>query len=356
MAEVESNEGTQEQVDGPAEFAKELEESFVDTDTGDDDLIVQDDPEEPVAEEPEAPVAEQPEPDTEIEAPDVQETKKHKVPDDALYGDLRGTKATAQQLEEAGLLEKLLGRDHQELHHVKLYQDANEKIKALELKLNERVPEQPEQPAQPEAPPMSVSDHADVIQRSYVPHLEQLANDGAFEPDFLRAYPKATSHIEHRFQSAAVLGGGLVNQMTKVVERLNEVSEFVGMQKNNTARSDAQTTLTGRLDSISESMPVLKDSGVQTRFQNWAADPENRLMDIVGETPIGDLTDDQIKGAFAAYVAVTGDGVKKRTEPRDGANLAGGGGASRGSATAGGQAKTGPQQLEAELAASGWRG
>jgi hypothetical protein len=357
MAEVESNEGTQEPTDGAAEFAKELQDSYVDPDPDGDiaaaeDAAVDDQP--PVdTEEEEAPVAEQQASEEETETPDVQETKTYKVPDDSLYGDLRGRKATALELEEAGLLEKLLGREHQELHHVKLYQEANEKIKALEALVNERAPEQP---AQPEAPPMSVSEHADAVTRSYVPHLEQLANEGAFEPDFIRAYPKVGAQIENRFQSAAMLGGGLVHQMTKVVERLNQISEYVGMQQDTTARSDAQVALTGRLNSIAESMPALKDESVQGRFQNWVADPENKLMDVVGETPIDELTDDQLRGAFAAYVAVTGDGIKKRPQPREGANIAGGGGASRGSSTASSQNKTGPQQLEAELAASGWRG
>jgi hypothetical protein len=104
-------------------------------------------------------------------------------------------------------------------------------------------------------------------------------------------------------------------------------------------------------------MPALKDEAVQKRFTEWASDPENRLMDVIGETPIDELTDDQIKGAFAAYVAVTGDGVRQRPKPRQGSNMAGGGGASRGSSSspAGGQ-KTGPQQFEADLRASNWRG
>lgn len=352
MAEVEGNEGTPKPTDGPAEFAKELSDSYVDPDP-DGDIAAADDQPEPVVEEPEVQDAEQQGQEDGEEAPDVHETRTYKVPDDSLYGDLRGKRATAHQLEEAGLLEKLLGREHQELHHVKLYQDANEQIKALKALLDERAPAQP---AQPQVPPMSISEHADAVQRAYVPHLEQLANEGAFEPDFIRAYPKTGSQIENRFQATAVLGGGLVQQMTKVVERLNEISEFVGMQRDTQSRSAAQVALTGRLNAVADAMPALRDQGVQDRFQSWVADPENSLMNVVGETPIDELTDDQIKGAFAAYVAVTGDGIKKKPASRSGANLAGGGGASRGSSSANTQPKSGPAQLEAELRASGWRG
>ena len=352
---VESNEGTQDQVDGPAEFAQELSESFTDPDLGGD--IEDDDQAESVAEEPEVKEAEQPVVEEITETPEVQEAKTYKVPDDALYGDLRGSKATALELEEAGLLEKLVGREHQELHHVKLYQDANDKIKALEAQLNERVPVQ-DPNAQPQAPPMSVEDHVKAVQSTYLPRLQQLAEEGAVEPDFLRAYPKVSSQLENRFQSTAILGKGVVDHVTQLTTALNEVREFVGMQRQTQERTTAETTLASKLNDVAASVPALKDEGMQTRFRDWAADPENTLMDIVGNTPIADLTGDQLKGAFAAYVAITGDGIKqKRRRPREGASMAGGGGASRGSASAGAQQnKTGPQQLEAELAESGWRG
>lgn len=348
---------TEDQPSGAAEFERELSDSFVDHDTGDD--VEQPEPvvdEEPVQPEPVQPVEAEPVTDE----PAIQEPKKYKVPDDALYGELRGKKATALELEAAGLLDKVLGREHQELHHVKLYQDLRKEFEDYRKAQDERIAAQPKQ-QQPAGPAMSPEEYAANIENQYVPELQQLASQGSFEPDFLRAYPKVSSHIEHRFRSGGFALGATVQHVTKLTEAVNEIREYVGMKQNDESRMVAQQTLSQKLDEASTSMPALSDATVRERFTNWASDPENALTDRMATQDIKDLTKEQILGAFAAYVAMTGDGVsaqsQQRRRPRSGSNMAGGGGASRGSSTPGSNSpRSNAEGFEQELVQSGWRG
>lgn len=355
--EVRETQETEDPQSGAAEFERELSDSFVDPDTG-GDLEDQDQP-EPVddggqedVEQPEA------EPVRTTEDSTIQEPKRYKVPDDSLYGDLRGKKATAIELEAAGLLDKLLGRDHQELHHVKLYQELRKEFDDYRKSLDEQR-QQP--PPQPQGRELTPEEYAAGIENQYVPELQRLASAGAFEPDFLRAYPRVSSHIEHRFRSGGYALGATIQHVTKLTEALNDIREWVGMKQSDDGRSVAQMTLSQKLDEAASAMPALAEQAVRERFTQWASDPDNALTDRMATQDIKDLTKEQILGAFAAYVAMTGDGVPKQTQqrrrPRDGSNMAGGGGASRGSSTPGSnQPRNAAEGFEQELTQSGWRG
>ena len=235
-----------------------------------------------------------------VEEP-VSQPKMYTVPDDDIYGELRGKKATAAELDQAGLLDRLLTREHQELHHVKLYQGLKKDFDALKegIDQNTAAAEQQERAIPPEQ-------MAAMIESHYMPQLEAMADAGSFEKEFLHVYPKAASGMEHRFQSGgrALLG---------LVKEVHDLAEYVGMKQTEDASNDAKVSVESKMDSLVEELPALANGDVRGRFVQWAIDDNNPLTNKMATKDETELTAQDLRGAFAAYVAITGDGLQVQT-------------------------------------------
>jgi len=286
VAELTPNtEQTPEPVEEPQQGTLDLEEQSTDAEVKDDEVV-----EEPTAEQT-------------VEEPVSNQPKAYTVPDDEVYGKLRGTKATAAELEAAGLLDRLLTRDHQELHHVKLYQEMKKDFDALKEQIAQPAPEEPQSQ---QVPP---EQFAEMIKGHYGPQLKEQAEAGAFEPDFLHVYPKVATQIEHRFQE----GGRALMGMLKQV---HELSEYVGMKRTEDATIDAKASVESKMDSLTDELPALSDTEVRGRFVQWAIAEDNPLTNRMSTKDESELTAQDLRGAFAAYVAITGDGLQVQGTPQ----------------------------------------
>ncbi len=236
-------------------------------------------------------------------APDPQ-VKLYTVPDHEMYGALRGQRVTAAQLEEAGLIGKVITRDHQEMHNTKLY---NELKKEFDAKLAQAMATT--KPPEPTATPISPKDFSEHIVEAYVPSLKKLADAGSFEPDIIEAYPKFVAHIAHQLETMRMVGAG-------VVKGLQEVSEWVGMQQSTLAREGGMAALHRAMDQMSsdELYSPLKDTAERDRFISWMSDKDNhqpwKKMDIQKELANPSV----LAGAYAAYRAAT-RGTRDATPP-----------------------------------------
>jgi hypothetical protein len=341
MAEEKQDEQEQgqEQLSELDSFAKEFADSRLPNDVVDSDLQpeTQQEPEQ-AEEEPQQGQLDLEEQATDQqveEAEEVQETtaeqtteepvssqpKTYTVPDDEVYGELRGKKATALELEAAGLLDRLLTRDHQELHHVKLYQGLKKEFDALKEGLEQ--PQQDQQ--QPQIAPEQV---AAMLEGHYGPQLKEMAEQGAFEKDFLHVYPKVAAHMEHRFQS----GGRALMQL---VQQVHELTEYVGMKREEDETTTARVSVESKMDSLVEELPALADQEIRGRFVQWAIDENNPLTNRMATKDERELTAQDLRGAFAAYVAITGDGLQVKSPPKQQqrqqrARMAAGGGSGSG--------------------------
>jgi len=238
---------------------------------------------------------------------------------------------SAQELESKGLLGRLLTREHQELHHVKLYQGLRKEFDEYKETQAQTAAQTPM--AQPEpGPEMSPEEYSKELQNRYVPHLDQLANNGAFEPEFVRAFPGVSAQLEHRMQSGGLAIFGTIKHVTELTETVEKLAEYVGLKQTEEGVDTAKMNVLERMTNVSKDLPALADEGVQSRFISWAIDENNQLTERFATKDISDISDAEVKGAFAAYVAMTGDGItQRRTQPKKESRMAGGGGGSRGS-------------------------
>jgi hypothetical protein len=294
------------------------------------------------------------EPGTPADTPPVQDgtpqVKLYTVPDQEMYGALRGQKVTAAQLEEAGLIGKVITRDHQEMHNAKLYNELKREFEEkLEAKVREMQASVPKQPAEPEGPQVTPKDFGDNVERSYVPVLKKLAESGSFEPDIVEAYPRFVSHIAHQLETMRMVGAGLV-------KAVQETKEWVGMQEATTSRTTGFERLHGSMQSLAsdELYAPLADATERQTFIDWMSSKENRQpwkkLDIVTE-----LSDPEtLKGAYAAYRTATRHLRKETTtaaapDTRDRAKMASGGGGTSRKATGNAAAPNEFEQLKKEL-------
>jgi hypothetical protein len=280
---------------------------------------------EPVEAEPAAEVQTSEEPEEARQGEEEPQVKLYTLPDDEMYGELRGKKVTVAQLEEAGLIGKVITRDHQEMHNTKLYQRLKEEFDAkLEERLKAAVPQAP--PAQPETS-VTPKDFADNLERTYVPVLRKLAEAGAFEPDFVDAYPKFASQTAHQIESMRLVGQGLVSAVS-------EIRNWVGMQQAERTTTSSMQVLESRMAELAsnEMYAGLGDRTEREAFVNWMKSPDNKQpwkkMDIETELAMPE----NLAGAYSAFKAATrstspssapaGDRTKARM-------AAGGGGTTR---------------------------
>ena len=262
-------------------------------------LATEDPPEEEVVEEQEAaeaepvpvePVSEesQPEQETPVEA------KTYTVPDDPSFGEHRGKKFTAIELDQLGLLEKINTREHQELHHTKLYPELKAKFDALEAKIAQQdVQTQQTQAFSPEA----IARNAGDTERAYMKPLTDLAKAGAFEEDFLVSYPKVATQLEQRFDA----GTGALMALN---QRLQAIEQSFGSREETARRTENQNTVFNSINQVVSddegTYGVLADETARKGFIGWIVDPSNPLP--FKDMPVDRMTPDVIRAAYLAYV------------------------------------------------------
>ncbi|HUV74202.1 MAG TPA: hypothetical protein VMW79_07830 [Anaerolineae bacterium] len=241
---------------------------------------------EEAAEEAEPVVAEEDTPPAEETGPQV---RLYTVPDSEVYGSLRGQKVTAAQLEEAGLIDKVITRDHQEMHNTKLYNELKRELAQTRQDLTPK--EKPPEPIDPRT-------FGDEIERTYVPALKKLADAGSFEPDIVEAYPRFVGHVAHQLETMRMVGAGLV----KAVE---EMKDWAGTQQNTTAYERGMAALNSSMERLASNdlYASLRDPGERTAFIDWMKDANNpqpwKKMNIEEEL----ARPENLSGAYAAYRA-----------------------------------------------------
>ena len=255
---------------------------------------------EPVAQEPAAPA----EPDAAAEPtqPDVPQVKLYTVPDAEVYGELRGKRVTAAQLEEAGLIDKVITRDHQEMHNTKLY---NELKREFDLRIDERIKslqQTPQVQPEPQAQRFDPKSFSDALEATYVPPLKKLAEHGIIEEEFVEAYPRVAAQVAHLRQTAEIVGAGLI-------QAVNEMANWVQEREMERSTTTAEQHLNGAMAQLAAADPryaSLAQQEERAAFVDWMRSPENsqpwKKMKIVSE-----LSQPRtLAGAYAAYVLEKG--------------------------------------------------
>ena len=294
--------------------------------------------EEPKSEEPtgepadETPV-EEPESDAEpTDQPDAAPDKKPALttlPDDTeTFGDLAGKQVTAEEIIEAGLLTKLVTWGHQGRHMIQKGQKelaeaktAASEAEKLRLLLEDRFKKEDAAAEQQTQPQISEKQFVEHLSQAYMPGLQKVAAEGGIEEDFIKEFPKAAVHLEHRFQSGAQLLQGLVQQ-------IDELTQFVGMQKQQVAKTEAKSSFEGLLESVaseSELFTGLRDPQGKVDFIQWVTDEASGLR--ITEKEIGDISQADVQSAYLLYLHQHPEALGEKKQPKrvENAHLAGGG-------------------------------
>lgn len=237
--------------------------------------------------------------------------KMYTLPDSELYGDLRGKKVTFKQLEESGLLDKMVTRDHQEMHNTKLYQDLQKKMEEEVANRVQQILRDSGVPIKdPNAPaPVDQKVFGDAVEGHYRPQLKALAQAGAFEEDALEAYPKMLCQIEHRFRSGAVA-------LETLAQRITEVSEWVGMKKTEEISTQGQTMVESQIVAAAnsdEKLGWLKEPANRKAFIDWAVSDDNPYP--YKSMKVSQITPRIVTAAFLAYVNDNPDVIKPQAAP-----------------------------------------
>ena len=271
-------------------------------------------------------------------APEKKPKKLTTLPDDPeTFGEWAGKEITEAQLAESGLLPKLITWGHQGRHLVQKTQAELEAAKAEKseaAKLRELLEEQfkreneaREKSQVPTGPQVSEEEFAEALVREYVPGLKAVAEQGGVEIDFLKEFPKAAAHFEHRFQSGS-------NVIQVLVKELTEIKEFVGMQKERlekeevvqkeqTATQSFAQTVAQVASKEGELFAPLSQAEVQKDFVRWITREDSDLR--IADKDMADITAGDVSGAWLLYVHEHPDVVKPRKKETN-SHLAGGGG------------------------------
>jgi hypothetical protein len=344
------------QVEDLEQFEKELSESYPATDDELDDAdqgsIDDDGGEEPT------PEGEGVEPAPEDEPAAEPEARLYSVPDHEKFGENRGQKLTAAQLEEAGLLEKFVTWEHQGLHANDVFQknkELAERQEALEKQIAElqrsRETEEPTEPAPQPLTPEETKRLVTELQARHIPNYELAAANGGIEPELVEFAPKFLAVQEHRFQSGQEQLNIHRTLITALVEDLAERTQT-------TTTKSAADHLTGIMDSVlqSETFSGFQGEGIKDSFAEWFATDKNGRG--YNQLPVNLVNEKIMEDAAMAFMRDNPDlfaapRTKEEAPPasNDKRHLAGGGGHGRGGSPGSGSLNK-FEQFEQELAAS----
>ncbi len=256
------------------------------------------------------------------------------LPDDPeTFGKLAGKEVTAEQLIEEGFLEKLVTWGHQGRHMVQKGQKDIAKAAETEseiAKLREILEKQVKLEEEARNKPVDVSeeDFANKLVETYVPGLKKVAEQGGVEVDFIKEFPKAASHFEHRLQSGASVLTDIVAKVDEIWQMVQPIQED---RSTSTARKQYDTMAESLVDG-QELFEPLKEKAVRDDLLNWLAAEDTGLR--VVDKDVSKITSAELQSAYLLYVHSHPDVLKKETVEKKttDSHLAGGGGG-RGSTT-----------------------
>lgn len=283
------------------------------------------------------------EPTEKLEEPGEPTPARHEgemltVPDDEFFGDLRGKKVSPQQLMEAGLLSKMMTRDHQVSHFQKLYESERERTAAIDERLKalegtgQSELEKAEASPQVEYTPEQV---ASALQETFEPTLKDLAARGLIEPDYASVYPKKAALDAFYIDQIGRNIAELREDIASMKGRVGEWSEVDDTQK--TAIS-VGTIMRGMIDEDKELYGRLLEEDVQTGFLKFLADDDRNPFRFEPE----DATPEKMKAAWLLFHSIAGDSLPPATTKDPG-------GQKRMTSTSGGTGGRGSRQAGAEL-------
>lgn len=237
----------------------------------------------------------QPEP---VEAP---EADLYSVPDHEKFGEYRGKKLTAAQLEEAGLLKKFVTWEHQSLDAERIYtknKELQEQLKQLEEKVTQFTA--PKEPAAADEPPPELSPDevkqlVGALENRYVGRYQQAAQNGGIEPEMVEYYPKFLSVQEHRFQ----MGQAQLSLHNEIIQALAE--DYVTRHRGEETRTGADH-LNGLMDRVAgrEEFSPFTTEELRGAFVKWFATEENgRSYD---KLPVQMVNEKIMEDAFMAFM------------------------------------------------------
>lgn len=263
-------------------------------------------------------------------APDA---KTYTVPNDPRFGALAGKKATEQEIITAGLLSTLLSSEHQDLHHMKKYQEEivpmRQRLEQLEAQAKAREAPPTAKP-EPEWSPEKIKQVSQQIESTFMPQIEKYAKAGGIEEEATILYPKMLSTIEYRFQA----GQQMLDVLTKGLAAL--AADWLERNQSD-GNNQARNVLEGTMSKLAEKggLEDLSDADVRESFGTWMASQE-----VFRDAKATSIDERLMKAAFLAFLD-TEDGQKitaqrKAAAPspprRRDASLAGGGSRSGGGA------------------------
>lgn len=270
--------------------------------------------------------------DPELEAPPVSDDEPtpaepsetaFKVPDDKFYGEFRGQDMTAKQLEEAGLLDKILTGAHQVATYQALHEESKSNLEKLEARL-----ETLETPPAEEEPPLTAEQfQANVGQ--FAPLVEGLVADGLVESDYATVYPKKAALDEFRVKV-------FIDTVDEMNGKIKALEERVGPWQERDQEHQAVTNVSQIVsDLVKEDEALcggLSDEATQKDFFAYLADKERSGARF---TPY-DATKQDIRGGWVGYLldrdgAIPGAVKEKEEAPPAGQKgMTGTGGKQRG--------------------------
>lgn len=250
------------------------------------------------------------------------------IPDTADYGEFRGKKLTTKQLEENGLLQTIFSREHQETHHVGLYQGLKKEFddyRANETARREEASRRAEIEARP-APVVNPQAESAAIRAQYETGLKAAAESGVFESDFLEAYPHVATQIEHRFNNGA-------NVLAVIAKRVDDLTARVTGQEVHVTTSSSREFVNGQLDTLAQSderlYGRLTTGEHRDGFISWMVADDNPLP--FKNMKARDLTSQVLSGAYVSYLHATrGDRPAPKKPAERKPNMASGTGGSPG--------------------------
>lgn len=313
-------ENQKEQADELEQFEAELSETAggpqLNGDEDDADQQVKDEgtEAEPTGEEPE-PADDAGEPIQEPEPAEETKATLYSVPDHEKFGEFRGKKLSAAQLEEAGLLDKFVTWQHQSLLDDKIRQknkDLEERLEEVNAKLEEMTSSKQEQPVEEppkEMTPEEVQQFVAGLRARYGPHYKKAVETGAIEEDIVEFYPKFLAVQEHRFQA----GQQQINLLRDVVLGLAE--DYKSRFETETTQSGANTLIT-TMDSVAKSnegFGAFAEEDVRSQFVEWfATDKNGRGYDRL---PVQYVNEKIMEDAYMAFMREFPDLFVASSEP-----------------------------------------
>lgn len=215
-----------------------------------------------------------------------------KIPDDKFFGELRGKEATAAELMEAGLLEKLLSRDNQVSHYQKLYEEEKQGRKAIEDRIAAL-----EKPTDPKEPELTPEEYQKSIEKEFSPIAQGLVDAGLVESDFVTMNPRKAALDEYR---VAVVSRGM-DEFDKRIKALEErVEPWQEKEQTNTAVANVGNILVGMIRDNEQLYGALKEEAVQDKFFDYLQDPQNGIR----FTP-ANATPKDMRGAWLSFLLDT---------------------------------------------------